>query len=114
MEWKNNRAMNIKSQMILVNLLIFVMIVAVLISLIPALNAMLNISQQSDSLNCAGYYVNGNPNATLSYNSSLATNSLACVAIRLYLPYIVLVVLIGGVSKLLLGRMVGGEQVAFQ
>ena len=114
MEWKKRRAINKKSQMILVNLLIFTMVVAVLIALIPALNAMLNIAQQSNSLNCNGYYDNGNPNATLSYNSSLATNTLACVSIRLYLPYIVLVVLIGGVSKLLFGRTVGGEQATFQ
>lgn len=103
--------MNNRGQMILVNLLIFVMIVAVLVALIPALNALLNIAQQSDGLNCNGYSVNGDPNAHFSYNSSLPTNTLACVAIRLYLPYIVLVVLIGGVAKLLGSRMFGGETV---
>lgn len=97
--------MNNKGQQIMVNLLLFVMLIAVLISLIPALSAMLNIAQQSDELNCAGYVDNGNPNSTLSYNSSLATNTLACVAIRLYLPYIVLIVLVGGVSKLLASRL---------
>jgi hypothetical protein len=91
--------------MIMINLLFLVMTIAVLVALIPALNSLLNIAQQSDSLNCPGYKLNGNASDPLSYNSALASNTLACLAIQLYLPYIVLAVLIGGVSKLLVSRM---------
>lgn len=106
MENQNNRG-----QAIIVNLLIFAMIMAVLVAMIPAMNAMLGIAQQSNELNCPGYYVAGDPNATLSYNSSLATNTLACIGIQLYLPYMVLVILIGGVTRLIGGRMFGGGDV---
>lgn len=88
----------------MIQLLFLFMTIAVLVAMIPALNAVLNIAQQSDYLNCQGYSFNGDENNSLSYNSSLASNTLACLSIRLYLPYIVLVVLIGGVSKLLVDR----------
>lgn len=103
--------MNKQGQAIIVNLLIFAMVMAVLVAMIPAMNSMLGIAQQSNELNCPGYYVGGNPNNVLSYNSSLQTNTLSCIAIQLYLPYIVLVILIGGVTKLLAGRMFGGDSI---
>ena len=86
------------------NLLIFFMAIATLVALIPGLSELLNNAQQSDSLNCNGYAYNGNANHPLSYNSSLQTSTTACLAIKLYLPYIVLGVLIAGVGKLLYGR----------
>ena len=89
----------------MVNLLFLVMMLAVFVSLIPALNAILNISQQSDNLNCYGYLHNGDPNSPYSYNNSLLSNTIACLAVRLYLPYIALAVLIGGVSKLMADRV---------
>ena len=85
----------------MMGLLIFVMLVAVLIAMIPALNTLLGIAQQSDELNCAGYTAS---TAKLSYNSSLPTSSLACLGISLYLPYIVLFVLIVGAGKIFLSR----------
>jgi glucose-6-phosphate-specific signal transduction histidine kinase len=97
---KNNRG-----QMIMINLLFLIMTIAVLISLIPALNSLLNIAQQSDSLNCNGYMYNGNSTHPLSYNASLPSNDLSCLAIKLFLPYIVLAVLIGSVSRVIASRM---------
>ena len=104
------KKMNNRGQMILVNLLIFVMVIAVLVALIPALSAFLKVAQQSDGLNCNGYIHTGDVNNSLSYNSSLETNTLACVAIRLYLPYIVIVILVGGVTRLLAGRAAAGNE----
>lgn len=103
--------MNKKGQLeMMVNLLIFVMVIFVAIAMIPVLRTMLNVAQQSDGLNCAGYCYNGDCSHSLSYNSTLAeggdTNSLACMAIKLYLPYILLIVLVGGVSKILYSRSV--------
>jgi hypothetical protein len=93
-----------RGQMIMINLLFLLMTIAVLVAMIPAMNAMMKIAQQSDGLNCAGYRHNGDANDSLSYNSSYQSNTLACLAIDLYLPYIVLAVLIGGVSKLIASR----------
>lgn len=92
-----------KGQMILINLLFLFMTIAAVVALIPALSTILKMAQQSDGLNCPGYCYQGDCTHSLSYNSSLQTSTLACLAINLYLPYIVLAVLIGGVSKLLLG-----------
>lgn len=97
--------MNNRGQMIMINLLFLLMTIAVLVALIPALNAILNIAQQSDGLNCPGYKLGGDANNSLSYNSSFPSNTLSCLAIQLYLPYIVLAVLIGGVSRLIASRM---------
>jgi len=60
------------------------------IAILSPMNTMINIAKQSDNLNCAGYSVSGNPNNTLSYNSTLNTNELACVILNLYIPYIAL------------------------
>lgn len=76
--------------------------------MIPTLTFFINMAQQSNALNCYGYVYNGNPGATLSYNASLnnnqSGNGLACSAIKLYIPYILLVFLIFGVSKMLYSK----------
>jgi hypothetical protein len=86
---------------LMVNLMFFVMAMILFIGLIPLMNEMLNLAQQSDYLNCPGYLYLGSNTSTLSYNSSLPSNALACFSIRLYLPYIILVVLVAGIAKLL-------------
>jgi len=100
--------MNKNGQMFMINLLLLVMSILIIVSLAPALNEILNNAQQSDFLNCAGYKYNGNENHSLSYNASLNSNTMACLAVKLYLPYIFLAVLIGGVGKVLAGRFLGG------
>lgn len=94
---------NRNGQMMLVNLLFLVMVIGAMIGLLPMLSELLNMAQQSDGLNCKGYYYQGNPNSTLSYNVSLQTNTLACLGLDLYLPYIVLAILVAGVTKLISG-----------
>ena len=96
-------------QMMIINLLFLFMTISIAIAMIPALKATLNIAKQSDNLNCAGYVYTGS-GTNVSYNSSLATETTACLAINLYLPYILLIILIGGVSKLLYDRSAGGGQ----
>jgi hypothetical protein len=102
---KKKRKMNSKGQVMIINLLFLVMTITVVIAMVPQLTTILNMAQQSDYLNCKGYYYRGNSNHTLSYNESLSSNLLACISIDLYLPYILLAVLIGGVSRVLLGRI---------
>lgn len=96
--------MNEKGQVIILNLLFLAMVVIVLIALIPTFVDLLNNAQRSDYLNCKGYIYNGNVSDPLSYNSSLKTNTMSCMAIDLYLPYILLAVLIAAVSKVIIGR----------
>ena len=99
------KKMNQRGQVMMINLLFLLMTVAVMIALIPEFNTLLNMAQQSNALNCNGYYYQGDPNNTLSHNNSLPTNTLACLSIDLYLPYIIMAVLIAGVSRVLLGRI---------
>ena len=93
---------------IMLSLLFFVMSLGVMIAFISPINDFLDIAQQSDNLNCYGYIYNGNVNHTLSCNGSLNNNQsgspLACLALKLYLPYILLVFLIGGITAVLGNR----------
>ena len=67
-------------------------------------------------INCAGFDYDksgtvGTP--VLAYNSTLESETTSCLAIALYVPYIILVVLIGGVSKLLYTKTLGGGEQQF-
>lgn len=97
-----------KKANIMLNLLFFTMAVAVVVMFISPLKTFVDIAQQSDSLNCRGFIFNGNVNNSLSFNSSLnggaSGDPLSCLAIKLYLPYILLTVLIAGVAKLLYSK----------
>ena len=93
------------------NLLVLFIVVTFLIALIPGFVQMQDMAQQSDQLNCVGYVHNGNADATLSYNETIGTkSSIGCLAIKLYLPYIILGVLVAGVALIFYGRSVGGGQ----
>jgi hypothetical protein len=79
-----------------------------MIAFISPINDFLDMAQQSDSLNCKGYIYGGNVNHTLSFNSTLnggaSGSPIACIALKLYLPYILLIFLIGGVAMILGGK----------
>lgn len=93
---------------IMLNLMFFILGLGVLIAFISPINSFLNLAMQSDSLNCNGYIYEGNVNHTLSFNSSLhggaSGSPLACLALKLYLPYILLIFLIGGIAAVLANR----------
>jgi hypothetical protein len=93
-----------------VNLLILFISVTFLIALIPGFTQMIGMGQDSTGLNCAGYVYNGNAADPLSYNATIGTKStIGCMAMQLYLPYIVLGVLVAAVSLIFYGRS-GGQQ----
>jgi hypothetical protein len=104
----NSLLENKKGQAIMqlpMNLLILFIAVTFLIALIPGFAMMQDMAQQSDGMNCVGFKYDGNENHTLSYNSTIGTKSaIGCLAIKLYLPYIVLGVLIGGIAIIFYGR----------
>lgn len=86
----------------MVALLLGFMAVAMLVALIPGFVDILDTAQNSEGLNCKGYVNNGNAADPLSYNSTIGTKSnIACLGIKLYLPYLVLAVLIGVVMYIL-------------
>ena len=105
--------MNKKGNIVL-SLMFFIMALGVVIALIGPINQILNMAQQSDSLNCKDYIFNGDSTNALSFNSTLhggnSGSPLACLAIKLYLPYILLAFLIGGIAVVLSGR---GENIFF-
>ena len=93
---------------IMLSLLFFIMALGVMVAFISPINSFLDLAQQSDSLNCYGYIYNGDSGHELSFNGTLNNNAsgspLSCLALKLYLPYILLVFLIGGLSSVLGGR----------
>ena len=92
-----------------VNLLILFISVTFLIALIPGFAEMQDMAQGSDNLNCKGY--TNTLDTSLSYNATIGTkSSIGCMAIKLYLPYIILGVLIAGVALIFYGRSQGGMQ----
>lgn len=95
----------------MLNLLFFIMGLGVLVAFISPINSFLDIAQQSDNLNCKGFIFNGDENHTLSFNSTLdggnSGSPIACLALKLYLPYILLVFLVGGLAAVLANRAEG-------
>lgn len=90
---------------IMINLLFFLMGLAVLIVLISPIKSFLDIAQGSNFLNCPGFIdANARPAQNYSYNSSKPSEGLSCLSVKLYLPYLFLVFLIAGVGKLLYDR----------
>lgn len=76
-----------------------------LIAFIGPISDQLSSAQDVDNLNCEGYTDwDATATSNKSYNASVGEkSSLACTAIDLYLPYIIIVVLIGSVTRLLYG-----------
>lgn len=93
---------------VMINLMFFVMGLGIMIVFISPINDFLNIAQQSDNLNCKGFIYDGNKTHTLSFNNlsndGQSGSPLACLALKLYLPYILIVFLIGGLAGVLGGR----------
>ena len=101
--------MNKKAQgNIMLSLLFFIMALGVMIAFINPINSFLDLAQRSDSLNCKGFIYDGDTSHSLSFNDTLdggaSGSPLACISIKLYLPYILLVFLVAGLMALLSGK----------
>ena len=90
-------------------LLGLVMVVAILIGLLPVMSELLNQAQGSNSLNCPGYIDVYNDGGNYTYNATHPTSALACMGVKLYLPYVVLGVLIASVGVLFGMKSMGGS-----
>jgi hypothetical protein len=93
---------------VMLSLFFFLMALGIMVVFVSPINDFINLMQQSDSLNCRGYIHNGNVNNTLSFNSTLnggnSGSPLSCLALKLYLPYILLTFLIAGLAAVMGGR----------
>lgn len=93
---------------VMLSLLFFLMALGVLVVFVSPINDFIDLMQQSDSLNCKGFIFDGNANHTLSFNSTLhggaSGSPLACLSLKLYLPYILLTFLIAGIAAVLAGK----------
>ena len=102
----------------MINMLFFLMGFAVMIMFISPMKGMIDIAQNSGNLNCVGYIQDGSASNPLSFNATLNNNQsgspISCLVIKMYLPYILMAFLIGGVFKLLYDRgsdmFSGGQQ----
>jgi hypothetical protein len=97
---------NKKSQVIIINLMFLFMAIAVMMAMVPAFRSMLDMARGSDSLNCKSTLrVCSASMGEPCYNSSISSETLACTFIDLYLPYLIMVVLIAGITKLMANRV---------
>ena len=107
--------MNNKGQMgmsMIWGLVFLVLVILVFTAFLPVIKETINNSRGQDALNCAqtGAINQCNNSASVScYNSSIATETTGCLIMDLYIPFIVIIVLIGAVGMILSGRM-GSQQ----
>lgn len=91
-----------------IQLLYAFIVITMFVALIPGFTEILGTAQSSTNLNCHGYVNYDDP--TQSANSSrVEASSIACIAIKLYLPYLVLGVLIAVVTFVIMGKGIGGQ-----
>lgn len=110
--FKHKHRMNKKGNMVhmMVALIMGFMAIAMLVSLIPGFVEILDTAQNSEGLNCKGYKYNGDATSSYSYNATIGTKStIGCLAVKLYLPYIVLAVLLGVVMYILYDKSSQGQ-----
>ncbi len=104
--------MNKNGQAIMINLLFMFMGIVFLVAFIGPIDDQIDLASNVDGLNCKGYVdYDATATSNKSYNSTVGEkSSLACTAIDLFLPYIVLAALVGLVTKLLYGQTFGRPQ----
>jgi len=100
----------------MVGIMIMIMAILIFVSTLPATQTVINSARQCDALNCAGYTQDGATGGSgcsatnRSYDPDLSTNALSCTILDLMIPFIILGVLIGIITKLLYGRLVDQPQ----
>lgn len=103
---------NNRGQMMMIGIMILIMAILIFISTLPAVQTVIDETRQCNNLNCEGYTdpdASGGSNCTVnnrSYNPSLTQNTLSCTILDLFLPFIILGIMIGLITKLLHGQLV--------
>ena len=97
-----------KGQIFMIKLMLIVMSILILTAFIPILRETIDNARHQDALNCkSNLNACGTNNAVPCYNSSKDAETTACLALDIYLPYIVLAVIMVGVMFLMMGDMFG-------
>ena len=93
---------------IMLNFLFFTMALIVVFVFISPINTIIDLQQQSDSLNCKGFIYDGNVTHPLSFDNQSdggqSGSPMSCLVVKLYLPYILLVFLVYGLFSVLGNR----------
>lgn len=80
--------------------------ITMLITLLPGFVEMIDYGKGSNSLNCVGYVDTLPADGNYSYNATIGTkSSIGCLALTLYIPYLVLGILIAIVGKIFYDKM---------
>ena len=109
---------NNKGQMLMIGIMVLIMALLIFVATLPAISKVIDETRQCNNLNCDGYV---DPSATgssggncttsnRSYNPNLSDNALSCTILDLAIPFIILGVLIGLITKLLSGGLVDRPQ----
>jgi len=101
-----------RGQMFMIKLMLIVMSILILTAFIPVIRNSLDQARHQDALNCkSNLNVYETNTAIPCYNSSIKADTTSCLALDIYLPYIVLAVIMIGVMYLMAGDMMGvGQQ----
>jgi len=94
----------------MMGMLVLIAVVIIFVATLPAIAEIANNPRGCEYLNCPGYVDTdstgtscGSTNET--YDSSLDTNTLGCTMMDLLIPFLVLGVIIGLITKLLYGQL---------
>lgn len=111
LQLRKNKAKNVfnnkKGQMgMIMGLMFLVMTIVVLTAFIPVIQNVIKEQRDQDNLNCVSSknICGGAGDQTTCYNSTKESETTTCLIFSIYLPYIVIVVLVGGVAGLLYNR----------
>lgn len=105
---------NNRGQMLMIGIMVLIMALLIFVATLPAISGIIDETRQCNNLNCEGFVDSsatgasgGNCTSTnRSYNPNLSENALSCTILDLAIPFIILGVLIGLITKLLHGGLV--------
>ena len=106
---------NKSGQMMMIGIMILVMAVLITIATLPAMQSVMDDTRKCDAMNCEGYVDpdasgTGCSSTNRSYDPTLSQNALSCTILDLFLPFLILGIMIGLITKLLHGGLVDAPQ----
>lgn len=95
---------------LMVGILFAFLAITMLITLLPGFVTIIDYGKGSNALNCVGYIDTDSSDGNQSYNATVGTkSSIGCLALTLYIPYLVLGILIAIVGKIFYDRSTGQQ-----
>lgn len=93
---------------LMVGILFAFLAITMLITLLPGFVNIIDYGKGSNALNCVGYADTDMSDGNQSYNASIGQkSSIGCLALTLYIPYLVLGILIAIVGKIFYDKSAG-------